>query len=134
MFDSKLMNFMWNGCRPKLKHNLLQSDKTEGGLPLVNLHKRDAAIKICMGNQIAPGRSFSKGLSTPSVLRAACSEILWLPLESKILFRPSFFHVACSVLSSREWVSDPLSHVARCFLAQLISCAITNHYLQRDCR
>ena len=35
-----------NGCRPKVKHNLLQSDKTEGGLPLVNLHKRDAAIKI----------------------------------------------------------------------------------------
>ena len=38
--------FIWNGGRPKIPLRILQKDKSEGGLKLVDLRLREAAMKI----------------------------------------------------------------------------------------
>lgn len=44
--EKLIEDFIWNGRKPKLKLTLLQIDKTNGGLRLVNLQKCDQALKI----------------------------------------------------------------------------------------
>ena len=46
MYDQLVKNFLWDGGIPKIKHTILQAPTHQGGLKLVNLTKKDQAIKI----------------------------------------------------------------------------------------
>ena len=44
--NKQIQNFIWNDKRPKIPLQTMQKSKEEGGLALVDLHKKDQAIKI----------------------------------------------------------------------------------------
>lgn len=44
-FNRIIVNFLWNGKKPKIATNLLMRDKSEGGLRLVSLKDRQTALK-----------------------------------------------------------------------------------------
>ena len=43
--DNLIRHFLWNGKKSKIAYNILQNPKKEGGLNLVNLEKKDQALK-----------------------------------------------------------------------------------------
>lgn len=45
-FHTMIRKFLWNDSKPKIALSTLQNDKTEGGLRLVNLFKKDLALKF----------------------------------------------------------------------------------------
>ena len=44
--ENVMREFLWNGKKAKIALNILQNPKTQGGLNLVNLEKRDKALKV----------------------------------------------------------------------------------------
>ena len=50
--DSLILDFIWNGKRAKIPLHILKLNKHSGGLNLVDLRKRDAALKITWINTI----------------------------------------------------------------------------------
>ena len=44
-FDNLIREFLWNGRKAKIAYSTLQNPKEEGGLNLVNLRKKDIALK-----------------------------------------------------------------------------------------
>ena len=44
--EKEMEKFIWNGRKPKIKLSQLQQCKQNGGLKLVNLRKKDLAIKV----------------------------------------------------------------------------------------
>ena len=45
IIDNKIREFLWNGKKAKIAYEILQNPKKEGGLNLVNLRKKDIALK-----------------------------------------------------------------------------------------
>ena len=45
-FNNMVIDFIWNGRKPKIKLEILQQLKKQGGLCLVNLESRDNALKV----------------------------------------------------------------------------------------
>lgn len=51
-YEHILRRFLWQDKRPKIALNVLYRSKTDGGLALVNLAKKDAALKVQWINKI----------------------------------------------------------------------------------
>ena len=52
VLHDKIEKYIWNGSRPKISLQTLQSPKTDGGLQLVNFQVKDAAIKTSWVKEI----------------------------------------------------------------------------------
>ena len=59
-------DFIWNGRRPKIRLNILQGLKEDGGADLVNIKTRDAALKI---------QWVMKAMNDPLLQAFACKQI-----------------------------------------------------------
>ena len=46
--ENKIREFLWNGKKAKIAYSILQNPKSQGGLNLVNLSKKDIALKANM--------------------------------------------------------------------------------------
>ena len=44
--DNLIRNFIWNGKKAKVAYNILQNQKVDGGLNLVNLKAKDKSLKV----------------------------------------------------------------------------------------
>ena len=48
--DNIVRNYIWNGKKSKIAYNILQNPKKEGGLNLINITKKDKALKNNVAN------------------------------------------------------------------------------------
>lgn len=59
-FDKLIRKFLWKGKKPRIALTTLQADKTEGGLRLVNLQKKEISLKVLWVKEILTNGFFSR--------------------------------------------------------------------------
>ena len=57
--DNVIRDFLWNGKKAKIAYSILQNPKEAGGLKLVNLHKKDIALKTTWPKILAREKDYS---------------------------------------------------------------------------
>ena len=73
--NNDIVNFLWNGKKPKIALKILQSDKKSGGLQLVNLRLREKALKASWVKILYNEQQYSKVVY--SMLEPVLEQNIW---------------------------------------------------------
>ena len=73
--DNKIREFIWSKKKPKIKYKILQAPKIAGGLGLVDLHKKEIALKATWPKILYKEQEYAKMVY--NILRIPIEEDIW---------------------------------------------------------